>query len=201
MLRLLQSNWMVALLGAFVYLGSTVLFWKVPPRQRPTEHAAPTLLLGGNGPSWNFLNPEIDQLLAELRTEREALAKREEELNALAERLKSERLEINQVTQAVYLLQRELDQSVVRVAAEETANCKRLAKVYAAMDPAAAANILKELDDPTLAKILVFLKDAEVAPILEALSKQSDAAAQRAAAISELLRLTLAREPANKPQS
>lgn len=200
-MKLLQSNWMVALLGALVYLGSTVLFWKVPPLQAPAAHDGPTVLVGGSGPSWNFLNPEIDQLLAELRSEREALAKREEELNALAERLKSERLEINQVTQAVHLLQRELDQSVLRVKAEETANCKRLAKVYAAMDPTAAANILKELDDATLAKILAFLKDGEVAPILEALSKQSESAARRAAAISELLRLTLAREPANKPQS
>lgn len=201
MVKLLQSNWMVALLGALVYLGSTVLFWKVPPLKLPASHEGPAFQFEANGTSWNFLNPEIDQLLAELRTEREALAKREQELNALAERLKSERLELNQVTQAVHLLQRELDQSVLRVKAEETANVKRLAKVYAAMDPAAAANILKELDDPTLAKILAFLKDGEVAPILEALSKQSEAAAQRAAAISELLRLTIAREPANKPQS
>lgn len=203
MTRVFQSGWFAALLGAMVYLGCTVLFTKspVPGARLEATGAAPPAGGFANAPSWEFVNPEIDQLMAELKKEREALGRREKELVDLADRLRTERLEIDQLTQAIRSLQREFDQDLVRVADEEVANCKRLARIYSAMEPTAAALILKEMEDADIVKILVFMKDEQAAPILEALSKQGEGLAKRAALISERLRLALYRDQPKQPKS
>ena len=69
------------------------------------------------------------------------------------------------------------------------------------MDPTSAALILKELDEPAIVKILVFMKDSEVAPILESLAKKGETDARRVASISERLRLAVYRKPSDKPKS
>ena len=141
--------------------------------------------------SWDFHNPEVDLLIEELKQEKEALAKREAQLNELADRLQAERQEINLVTQAISQLQAQFDSNVVRVLAEEAPNVKKLARTYAAMTPEGVVPILKQLEETTLVKILSNMKDSETAPILEAMARGGEAEAKRAAAISERLRLSL----------
>ena len=75
---------------------------------------------------------------------------------------------------------------------------EKLAKVYANMTPESAATVLGELDDQGIAKIVVFMKDAEMAAIFEAWSKKGQAESKRAAALSERLRLASFRN--NKTQ-
>ena len=87
-------------------------------------------------------------------------------------------------------LQGDFDKSVLRVKDEETGNLKKLAKVYSGMNPEAAASILEQLDNSAIVKILLFLKDAETASILEALAKKNEASAKRTAQISEQIRLS-----------
>jgi flagellar motility protein MotE (MotC chaperone) len=144
-------------------------------------------------PSWEFSNPEVDQLIADLRAQKAALATREQQLNELAARLKAERDEIGVVTQNIARLQAEFDKNVVRVKDDEVANVKKLAKIYAAMTPEGAANILKELRDDDVVRIFSFMKDSETAPILELLAGQGAEQAKRAARITERLRMTIAR--------
>ena len=119
------------------------------------------------GPSWKFENPELNQLMAELKDEREALRVRAGQLDELQARLGTERQEICVVTQTVYRLRKELDATVSRVADEEAVNLKKLAKIYATMSPVGAARILKEMDDAQIVTILALMKEAESAPILE----------------------------------
>ena len=138
---------------------------------------------------WDFSNPEIDQLIAELKMEKEGLALREQQLKELATRLAAERSEINQTTQAVNRLEKEFDERIVRVRDEETANLKKLAKTYAAMSPEGAATILKQMEDDQIVKILVFIKEGDSAPILEAFAKSGEADAKRVAMISERVRV------------
>jgi flagellar motility protein MotE (MotC chaperone) len=140
---------------------------------------------------WERHNPEIDQLVQEVRREKEALAKREAELGELATRLAAERAEINTVTQRVAQMQMEFDQNVVRVKEEEAPNLKRLAKLYTTMSPDAVLAIMKELDDQTVVKIFNSMKDSDSAPLIEAMTKQGEAQAKRAAALSESLRRTI----------
>ena len=188
MIKLLTSNWAAALAGAVVYLMATVAFWKTPERPASTMDSAASAAPAGA--SWEFTNPEADQLIAELKVEKKSLEKKEQQLNDLATRLAAESTELNQATQAVHQLQLNFDKNVVRVKEEETANLKKLAKVYAEMTPDGAANVLSEMEDPAIVRILVFMKEGETAGILEAISKKGPAEAKRVASLSESLRLS-----------
>lgn len=200
MIRILQSGWMAALLAAIAFLGTTsyelIQFYNSAPADIATE--LDNLDASVNGPSWRFTNPELDQLIADLRTEKENLDARAQQLDELATRLQNERSELNQVTQMVSRIQQDFDHEVTSVHEEEMANLKHLAKVYAAMTPASAVIILKELDDQQIVKILCFMKEAETAPILEAFANSGAADARRAAMLSERIRLTLMESAAKK---
>jgi len=187
MSKLLAHSWISAPLGAVLYLAATVLFWQkptLPPRQQ-LDTAVKAV-----GPSWNFSNPEADQLISELKIEKKSVEQRELQLDDLATRLQAERTELGQVIASVRQLQSNFDNAVLRVGEEETANLKRLAKVYAAMEPQTAASVLTELDNRAIVKILLYLKDNETAAILEALAKKGTPEARRTAEISEQLRLS-----------
>lgn len=199
-MKILQSSWMCALVGAVLYLGATVAVWKPPVIERPATVVAG--FIGSSlGASWNFHNPEVDELIADVKKQRDQLDARERELNDLAARLQLERQEITVVTQTVARLQQEFDANVVRVRQEETANLKKLAKIYAAMPPESATAILKELQDDEIVKIFAFMKESETAAILELLSKPGASDAKRAAQISERLRLCLSRPANEKPKT
>ncbi len=192
MTKLLTSSWMTVLVGVVVYLGATVAFWQVPaPSAAPADQGNPAANV--NGPSWQFTNPEADQLISELKTEKEALAKKEQQLNELAARLQAEHAEVAQATQTVQGLQSEFDKLALRVHSEETANLKKLAKVYATMAPDSAAGILAHLDDDAIVKTMLFMKESEAGVILESFAKKGTAEAKRAAAISERLRVSVYR--------
>jgi len=143
-------------------------------------------------------NPEIEQMITEIKKEKAALADREQKLRQLEDRLLTERAEINQVTQTVHQLQKQFDASVVRVREEETANLKKLAKIHAAMSPEGAALILKEMTDDQIVKILVFMKDDDAAPILETMAKLGKDDSRRVAGLSERIRLAAFRPVAVK---
>ncbi|HEX4119655.1 MAG TPA: hypothetical protein VH619_03425 [Verrucomicrobiae bacterium] len=186
MSKLLTHPWLSAPLGVILYLAATVFFWQKPTLPRISQQT----MLAPIVPSWDFSNPEADELIAELKSEKKSLDAREKQLDELATRLQAERAELGQVTQSVRQLQTDFDKSVVRVKGDEIVNLKKLAKTYADMSPETAAAVLSELDNDAVVRIFVFLKDNEAAAILEALAKTGPDDARRAAAITELLRLS-----------
>jgi flagellar motility protein MotE (MotC chaperone) len=195
MIRILQTKWMAVAAGTLLY---TLTTWLCLQPQKQFIHAAEALRAAAtpkstipSGPSWTFQNPELNQLMAELKDEREALRVRTIQLNELQARLNAERQEICQVTQTVYRLRKELDATVSRVSDEESVNLRKLAKIYATMSPSGAARILKEMDDDQIVKILALMKEAESAPILEVFGQGDKRDDKRAALISNRLRLTI----------
>lgn len=201
MKKLLTSTWMIVLISVVTYAGATALFWKTPvvkPAAAEGTNTEVEASASRNGPSWDFINPEADQLLAEIKTEKKSLAKKEQDLNEMATRLQAERAELSVVTQTVQHMQTDFDQGVLRIRDEETANLKKLAKVYADMAAESAAAIFAELDDTSVVKIMTFMKESETAAILEALSKKGQPEAKRAANLSERLRLAMYRNPPAK---
>ena len=199
-MKILQSSWMCTFAGTVLYLGTTVAVWKPLVIERPATVVA-DFIGSSPGASWNFHNPEVDELIADVKKQRDELGAREHALNDLAARLQLERQEITVVTQTVARLQQDFDANVVRVKQEETANLKKLAKIYAAMTPESAAAILKELQDDDIVKIFAFMKESETAPIFELLAKAGTGDAKRAAHISERLRLCLSHAVNEKPKS
>lgn len=195
MTTFLRSPAVVGILGALLYAAVTVLCW--PKLHLERDPATGTSGNRRGGPSWEFSNPELDLLTAELTTERSALAERTRQLDELEARLRSEQMELAVVTQAVHRLRQDLDTMLVRVADEEVANLKKLARVYATMGPQGSVQILRQLDEPTIVKVLVYLKEDEIAPILEAFVGLGEAESKRAAAIAERLRVAVFRPPPN----
>ncbi len=195
----MQSAWAVALLGALVFLATLILLW--PSNLGATGQAGAAGAGGAEKSLWHFENAEIDQLIDAMKKEKASLAAREQQLNDLALRLQSERAELDKVMQSVRRMQQDFDEDVVRVQEEEVTNLKKLAKVYAAMEADGAAAILKELDDAAVVKIFVYMKENETAALLEVMAKEGEAAAKRAAAISERLRLSISKTPAPKSKS
>jgi flagellar motility protein MotE (MotC chaperone) len=200
-MKILANSLVSSILGLVLYAVVTVLVWKVPVAVVHEDATQEEIVAKAREavPSWEFKSQEADLLIQELRIEKETLARREKDLNELAERLKTERLEINVVTQAVYQLQMQVEASIVRINAEEAVNIKKLSKTYAAMSPDGAAPIMKEMEEPTLIKIIALMKEAESAPILEAMSKLSPDDAKRVAKVTERLRFYLSEQP--KPKS
>ncbi|MGA2863786.1 MAG: hypothetical protein ABSF95_04800 [Verrucomicrobiota bacterium] len=194
MIRLLQSKWMALALGTVAYCLTTWLCLG-PQKQLnriAEEFRAPAKARSGSGPSWDFDNPEMGQLIAELKDQREALRARALQLDELEARLNAERQEIYAVTQAVSQLKTNIEATVTWVGEEEIVNLKKLAKVYGTMSPEGATRILREMEDEQVIKVLALMKESESAPILEGLSQGSKGESKRAALLSNRLRLTIA---------
>jgi flagellar motility protein MotE (MotC chaperone) len=192
MLKKLNSPWVGSILGLVAFMGVTAATWNSATRKIQSAHeAAVTNNIAKTETPWSFDTAEIDSLVNELKEGREALAKREKELNELADRLRSERNELTTLTQTVFRMQKEFDQSVSRVSEEETANLKKLAKTYSVMEADGAAAIFKQMDDASVVKIMVFMKEQETSPIISALAKGGEAEAKRAAELTERLRVAV----------
>jgi flagellar motility protein MotE (MotC chaperone) len=199
-MKLLQSGWFAMLAGSILYLGVTVALMGRVPLGHPGQPQAESVSGQGSGSSWDMSNPELDRLITELKKEKESLSQRDQALKELETRLDAERAEINIVTQAVHRMRMEFEKKYVQVREEETANLKRLAKMYASMSPEGAATILKQMEDEQALKFMVFMKDGETGPLLEAFAKLGEAEAKRAAVLSDRLRTTTYRSALPKPQ-
>jgi len=194
-MSILQTKWTALVAGGLAYVLTT---WAVLQPHKQLAQAAAALEKAREtrdapvaGPSWTFQNAELEQLMGELKNEREAARLRATQLDGLEARLASEHQEICSVTQTVARLQGQLDVAITRVSDAEVNNLKKLAKVYATMSPESAARILKEMDDEPIVKILALMKESESAPIIESLGQGNRGEAKRVAAISDRLRLTL----------
>src|SRR4051812_46259290 len=194
MLKKLSSPWIGSIIGLVCFLSVTAATWNAAVAKMATEGAQKPLEQQSpeaDPRSWLFNNVEVEGLVKELREQRETMAKREKDLNEWAERLAAERTELNQLTQAVHRLQKEFDASVSKVAEEEVTNLRKLAKTYSSMEPDGAAGIFKQMDDLSVVRILMFMKDSETGPILASLSKLSEADAKRAGDLTDKLRLAV----------
>jgi flagellar motility protein MotE (MotC chaperone) len=192
MVRFLQSTWMSMLLGGLLFFATTAALLK--PSQLPvvaSSTAADIIHIGNNEPSWKFHNPEMDQWIQEIRHEKDALSRREQQLNELETRLNAERQELSVVTQAVSQMQSDFDKNVVRLNAQDADNLKRQAKLISSMTPEGAAATLIEMNDDDVVRILFTMKADDASIALDTLSKSGKEQAKRAATIIERMRRTL----------
>lgn len=197
-MKFLTSSWIVILIGALTYLGTTAMLVMkakdqivpkpVVKKEGEAEEHKPVPVV--RGPSWEFVNPELDEMVAELKQQKEDIALEKKTLLELSDRLRTERQELIQMTQQVHRIQQEIEQSIIRVRDEEAANLTKLAKTYAGMSPEGAAKVMFGLDDISLVKVLLYMKESVAAPILEEMANKSPDDAKRMALVSERLRLS-----------
>ncbi len=192
---MLKSNWFLALLGIVLGIGTTVgviLLNKDELSAAPARHE-PKPPSPANAPrDWVFWTDEINKLAANLKEEREALDVREKEVEEFEKRVAGEREELRKVRAELENMRREVVDNIPKIEASERQNIKNLAKTYAAMKPQDAVAVLRELDDPSIVKILASMKADVIGTIFQEMAKAKDTdgtLAVRAARISEQLRL------------
>jgi flagellar motility protein MotE (MotC chaperone) len=189
MIRIFQSSWFVALAGSVLYLATTVAVLN-PSKFAGVQFVNPDYS-AEDDPSWKFRNPEFNQWVAQIQSEKQNLDSREQQLNELQTRLNAELQEISTVTQTVAQLQANFDQNVIRFKAQEADNIKHQAKLMAAMSPEGAIATLNEMPDDDVVKILFTMKTDEASQILDAMSKEGQPQAKRAAQLTQRLQEVL----------
>lgn len=189
-MKFLQSKLFAALLGSTLFMLTTAFLTTggLAPAHSGESEDESGLDANTKGPSWSFFNPELDQIVSELKAEKDAAAAKERQLNELAARLRAERAELDEALKGIKKIQSQVDRDVFRIKEDEAGNLKKLAKMYASMEPASAARILRELDDVIIVKTLTLMKEPETALVLESFSKLGVAETKRAAVLAENLR-------------
>ena len=204
-MKFLQSKLFAAVFGSLLFMFTTAFLATKglgPGPQDANGHGTADRSgpqPNSTGASWTFFNPELDQVISELKSEREAVAAKDKQLNELAARLRAERAELDESLKSIKKLQQQVDRDVYRIKEDEAINLKKLAKIYNTMEPAGAAKILRELDDVIVVKILGLMKEAETGLILEAMARLGEPETKRAATLSENLRAATPNKPSAKP--
>jgi flagellar motility protein MotE (MotC chaperone) len=141
---------------------------------------------------WSFNSTAVDEMVSELKKEKEKLEARETDLGKYAARVEAEKQELEKVRADIEAMRDQMSQAIPRIEESEAKNIKGLAKTYSSIKPTAAVAIFKELDDNSIVKILSFMKAETAGAILAEMSKEQDkeeTMAKRAARISDKLRL------------
>lgn len=141
---------------------------------------------------WTFHSKELQRLILDLKEKDRDLKSKEEMLGSWAAQLRNEKSQLDVERQELESFQDKLMALITDTQDSEFKNLKGLASTYATMDPAAAVQVLNEMDDRSVVKILALMKADSVSAIFEAMiSTPGMEAAMRAriARISEKLRL------------
>jgi len=183
MTRTLQSPVTVGVAACLLFFLTTFALLRVLPLGT-VPAGAKAVQMAEDDPSWKFHNPDIDQWVAQIKSEREALAVREQQLKDWETRLAAESREIAAVTEAVTHTQEEFDRRVLLFTDQQKDNVKKQLKVVGDMTPDGAAAMLNEMPDDETARLLYAMKADVAGAILDAMSKAGGVAAKRAAALT-----------------
>jgi flagellar motility protein MotE (MotC chaperone) len=182
-----------AAVSTFLLLKTTKGLPTLPPPEAPKD---PVHLTPVPPPVWGFHTDAIEEAAAELKETKAVFEAKNRELLTVQAQISSERQEVEKVKQEVIRLRQELDARVVEVQENEAKNLKTLAQTYTAMQPPAAAMILRELDEDVVVKIFSLMKTDRVGLLLGEFARPvagdkgaEESPARRAARISDKLRL------------
>src|SRR5690349_9291673 len=116
-MRFLQSTFFASILGSLIFLGTSAMLTikgvaSMPSPESEEDHgpAADT-----KGPSWSFYNPEMDQIMSDLKSEKDSIATREKQLAEMASRVQAEKAELDEALRAVKRMQEMVDRSVIQI--------------------------------------------------------------------------------------
>ncbi len=194
--RILQSPGTLLLLGGSLFF-ATMFAVLSATHFGPVKSPDKISLSAADDPSWKFHNPEMDQWITQIKEERDALAVREQQLKEWEAQLNAQGKELSTVTRTVSNVQADFDKRIVLFTAQEKENAKKQVKIVAGMSADGAATMLFEMPDNEVTKLLVSMKNDVAAGILDAMSKQGDAQAKRAAMLAQKMNDVMDAPPTN----
>ena len=193
-MKMLTSGWGLAFIAMLLNIVTTLalLLPAIGALQDPAIETVEKTSMAAR--MWGFKTEAVDELIKELKSEREKLETDQKGVLAVQSQNAAEREELEKVRTEIQAMRTEIDQQVVEIQERELKNLKTLAQTYSAMNPSAVVAIFRELEENMAVKILSFMKADRVGPILGEMSKASDAVsgetmAKRAARITDKLRL------------
>ena len=192
-MKIFSSPLVLSLLAFVLGLGAGLgFFWFEASMLVKASRTARAAAAAAERPAkpWDFWTLEIENLASELKDRNAAVAAREQALKIREERLAVEQEALNKTRQQIEALRVDISGKMTELGEDEIKNLKTLAKTYSAIAPKAVVNILHEMDETTVVKILSQMKSDVVSPILEAMGNTSDPALRKLAArLSDKLRL------------
>lgn len=140
---------------------------------------------------WTFKDAEIEKFVKELRDQHRKLDARELDLEKMSAQLDSEREELVKVKNDIQTARDQLSAAISEIQESEAKNLKSLAATYSTMAAPAAVNILAEMDEGMVVKILSLMKTDKVAAIFQEMgrARPNNDMSKRAAHLSDRLRL------------
>ncbi len=193
---ILRSPGTLLLLGGLLFFAtmlgvlSTTHLGSVHPPEKMAISAA-------DDPSWKFHNPEIDQWVAQIKDERDALAVRTQQLKEWEAQLTAQGKELSTVTRAMSNVQADFDKRVVLFTEQEKENAKKQVKVVGGMSSDGAATMFGEMPDHEVTKLLYSMKNEVAGGILDAMSRQGPLQAKRAALLAQQMKDVMNAPPTN----
>ena len=155
--KLLKSNLVLVIVGGFLYLSvtfgiimtSVAKFKKMAPINVDPNHIDPFL----DGPSWTYVNPDLNELILELKARKEHIKRKEEELKLWELQIQKDLSSLRSITNRVHSIQNHFEQSANTLTNTEETNIKRLLDLFKSLQPAQTATILEPMPDEKIAKI------------------------------------------------
>lgn len=173
MKHLLSTKVIFVILGGLIYIGVTMLtlFYSIgtlefKPNQK-TDGTQIGMTANLEGPSWDYINPELDLLIQELKTRKEDIEKKEKELMLLETRVQKDLDQLSSITNRMRNLQDEFERSATTLTKNEEQNINRLLGLFKTLEPEQIGTILEPMSDEKIAKVFRLLKPAEVSPVVD----------------------------------
>ena len=215
-----SSNWMPILAAIILGIATSagVLMWRLPSitaSVNPSTASTPSTIktkITSQSKDWDFYTAEIDNLVNELKNERESYQKKKNDFAAVELRIATEKKELTRIREEIEKMRTELTDKTTEMQASEKTNVRNLSRTYSNMKPEQAVAIISEMTDANIVKILSLMKPDIQARILAEMAKTVDTSAAggpatagsviatlapRAAKLSDQLRL-LKQAPANQ---
>lgn len=148
----------------------------------------------GSPEHFDFVSQGIDELVEDLRLERQKVAERERQLIELEERINEEKAELKRLSGHIETYRNEISRKIFLLEEAEKKNLKSLATTYANISPEAAVTIFSEMDDVFVVKIMSYMPDDAVASIFQTMSRiqgEDGPLSERVARFSEMIRLKI----------
>lgn len=139
---------------------------------------------------------ELRSLIADVKKQRAALEEREQALTARATELDQQgvknealRRQMDEVQQRVDAQVAEAKKILIQCDAAEQVNVGKLAKMWAQMEPAEVASLIKNLDTDVAAKVMANMQERQAAPILGEVAKMPNAEKLAAELVEKLKKI------------
>ena len=197
-----DSNWMPIIAAVILGIATSagVLMWRLPSitaSSTPVESHTPSTIktkITSQSKDWDFYTAEIDNLVNELKTERENYQKKAKDFAAVELRIATEKKELVRIREEIEKMRSELTEKTTEMQSAEKTNVRNLSRTYSSMKPTQAVAIISEMTDANIVKILALMKPDIQGKILAEMAKTSDGSgnatlAPRAAKLSDQLRL------------